>query len=52
MASDYVSEILSRVSGMSDHDVSGDGDVSGDDVGLDYQTEQFINRQVSGLVEV
>lgn len=44
MASDYVSEILSRV--------AGDGDVAGDDVGLDYDTEQFINRQVSGLVEV
>lgn len=43
---DYVSEILQRV--------SGDGDVAGDDdeIGLDDQTEQYIDGQVAGLVEI
>lgn len=55
MARDYVSEILGQVAGdddVGDDDVSGDDDVGDDEVGLDYDTEQFINHQVSGLVEV
>lgn len=46
MANDYVSEILQRV--------SGDGDVAGDDdeIGLDPQTEDYIQGQVAGLVEI
>ena len=50
MANDYVSEILDRVAGgnFDDDDVAGDGD----EIGLDAETDEYINRQVAGLVEV
>lgn len=50
MPNDYVSEILDRVAGgnFDDDDVAGDDD----EIGLDDETDSYINRQVAGLVEV
>lgn len=49
MANDYVSEILDRVAGGDfDDDVAGDDD----EIGLDPETNEYINQQVAGLVAV
>lgn len=49
MANDYVSEILDRVAGGDfDDDVAGDDD----EIGLDPETDAYIDQQVAGLVEV
>lgn len=66
MANDYVSEILQGVSGLSDEDAEtagygyDDDETAGEDdetagiedVGLDDITEDYIDRQIAGLVEV